>query len=397
MLELELRSEGQTLRVHRFDQDVVFIGRDPKNDVSFEDRSASRHHARILRSAAGYELEDLGSRNGTRLNDQATRHAALRSGDQIRIGGHSLVILRAEAGVMRAATDAAPPEELDRTRVAAYSEPSADESGPAWTLVVEREGKVLSTWPLETERCSIGRDPSCDVVLADDDVSRHHARIRRKHGKYYVEDLDSLNGTLVDGEPVYTARLGEATDLRIGPYRLRLLPPAEVPAGQASRAASCAACGRTVSTAWPSCPLCDSPPSRAPGLGLPLRPLKAPDPSIDELLPDARLKLSIETLASEQQFWVSFDELGEIRHPVGQVPDEIHGCPRCLYVADPSEGSAICPSCCAAMLREIDVRSILAEWSRLGPVRVSLVRVTPRPRQSALVDVTLSPVERLAD
>jgi DNA-binding response OmpR family regulator len=48
----------------------------------------------------------------------------------------------------------------------------------------------------------IGRDEQCDVVIPERQVSRHHARIRQERGKYLLEDLDSKNGTFVNGQEI---------------------------------------------------------------------------------------------------------------------------------------------------------------------------------------------------
>ena len=49
----------------------------------------------------------------------------------------------------------------------------------------------------------VGRHPAlCDRVIDDPSVSRRHMRIGMAEGKPYVEDLNSLNGTLLDGEEV---------------------------------------------------------------------------------------------------------------------------------------------------------------------------------------------------
>jgi hypothetical protein len=46
----------------------------------------------------------------------------------------------------------------------------------------------------------IGRDEHCDLVIDDRQVSRHHARIRLEGEQYLLEDLDSKNGTFVNGQ-----------------------------------------------------------------------------------------------------------------------------------------------------------------------------------------------------
>jgi diguanylate cyclase (GGDEF)-like protein len=62
------------------------IGRSSKCDVQIEQESVSRNHARIWRQNGEYVLRDLGSTNGTYVNDQAIDEVLLRDGDRIQIG-----------------------------------------------------------------------------------------------------------------------------------------------------------------------------------------------------------------------------------------------------------------------------------------------------------------------
>lgn len=68
----------------------------------------------------------------------------------------------------------------------------------------------------------VGRDPACDLVIDDVEVSRRHARLLAQGGGYTVEDLGSTNGTFVNGErtsgitplnPGDTLRLGDQVSL----------------------------------------------------------------------------------------------------------------------------------------------------------------------------------------
>lgn len=63
------------------------IGRSPDNDVPIPDPEVSRRHAQIVRQANGYAIVDLGSTNGTFVNDvRATTLTPLKHGDDIRLG-----------------------------------------------------------------------------------------------------------------------------------------------------------------------------------------------------------------------------------------------------------------------------------------------------------------------
>ncbi|MGH7177573.1 MAG: ATPase, T2SS/T4P/T4SS family [Tepidisphaeraceae bacterium] len=66
--------------------DPISIGRQIGNTLVLEDSEASRFHCVVERSAGGYRVRDLGSRNGTRVNEDVVKTALLENGDVIRIG-----------------------------------------------------------------------------------------------------------------------------------------------------------------------------------------------------------------------------------------------------------------------------------------------------------------------
>ena len=71
-------------------------------------------------------------------------------------------------------------------------------------------------FPLEGGVAVLGRNPDCDIVLEVGAVSRQHARILNVEGEYYVEDLNSRNGTFVNEQRVVgRQRLREDDQVRI--------------------------------------------------------------------------------------------------------------------------------------------------------------------------------------
>ena len=81
-----------------------------------------------------------------------------------------------------------------------------------------REGeKVLLT----KDRTVVGRHPSCDLVVHDSSVSRHHAVLAREGDRFLIEDLRSRNGTLVNGRKL-TARLplADGDEVTVGSQRM---------------------------------------------------------------------------------------------------------------------------------------------------------------------------------
>ena len=87
MAELTIQTPDGRRRVFRLRRDEVVVGRDATCDVVLDDTACSRRHLRIHSPRAGqYVLEDLGSHNGTYVNDEQTPTRELVHGDEIRIG-----------------------------------------------------------------------------------------------------------------------------------------------------------------------------------------------------------------------------------------------------------------------------------------------------------------------
>jgi diguanylate cyclase (GGDEF)-like protein len=72
------------------------IGRATSNDLSIDQESISRHHARISFDGKSYWATDLGSTNGTYVNDELVKEQRLRDGDQLRIGRSILKFMTGE-------------------------------------------------------------------------------------------------------------------------------------------------------------------------------------------------------------------------------------------------------------------------------------------------------------
>lgn len=69
---------------------------------------------------------------------------------------------------------------------------------------------------LESPRCVLGRHPNCDIKLEDGSVSREHAQLTQVGGRWYVEDLNSRNGTFLNGRIVDRRQpLADGDEIRI--------------------------------------------------------------------------------------------------------------------------------------------------------------------------------------
>jgi signal transduction histidine kinase len=84
--------------------DAVGLGRDGSNAIRLLDHEVSRKHAEVRRDGEGFRVVDLGSANGTYLNDEAVDQAPLRPGDKLRLG-QTLMLFDAAPSGSREMTD----------------------------------------------------------------------------------------------------------------------------------------------------------------------------------------------------------------------------------------------------------------------------------------------------
>lgn len=92
MIQIELKFKNTVLKTVETDRDEITIGRKNKNTIPIDNLQVSNKHARIVKHAGNYFIEDLKSTNGTFLNNEKITKEPLRDKDIITIGKHSLVI-----------------------------------------------------------------------------------------------------------------------------------------------------------------------------------------------------------------------------------------------------------------------------------------------------------------
>src|SRR4051794_9617643 len=96
------------------------------------------------------------------------------------------------------------------------------EKGPA-LIVRAGGGRTGETFTPQGQRTTVGRSPDCGVFLDDVTVSRRHAVLVHRDGRWYIEDQGSLNGTFVNRRRVDSASLEDGDEIQIGKYRLTFL------------------------------------------------------------------------------------------------------------------------------------------------------------------------------
>src|SRR5437763_414209 len=260
---------------------TIVFGREAGSDIVVAGKDISRRHAEIMQTPRGYVLVDS-STNGTFVNEERVQgQRVLQRADVIRMGEESF---RFYADVVPAAVPgqepgpaaagppaaAAPPSVPQKTGApvrgpaptpspapppapappaAPPSQPAAPPAGagerlkhtlhgvdavprpapagspPLASLLVKSGSLKNQRFPVRTPVFNIGRADYNDIVLPDPSVSTAHAKLQRREGVWVVVDLDSTNGTFVDGERVKgESPLAPGALLRLGDMQLVFEP-----------------------------------------------------------------------------------------------------------------------------------------------------------------------------
>jgi ABC transport system ATP-binding/permease protein len=252
------------------------IGRDPASDVVINEPRVSWHHATLRRDDGVWLMEDPGSTNGTWAGRQRVSRIQITGDCQLRLGhpddgavvAFSLRPMPAEAPPQPQPQpqpqprlqppqpqppQAPPPQPYPpggpqpqfqpqpqpqfQPQPQAHAQPQAQPEPQAQAQRLHPP--VAPEWPadsrsgalrppsavmqLPARRLRIGRAADNDVVVADLGVSRYHAELRRSPAGFEIVDLNSHNGTFVNGIRVTAAPLTERDTVGVGPATFRLV------------------------------------------------------------------------------------------------------------------------------------------------------------------------------
>ncbi|MBM4354902.1 MAG: FHA domain-containing protein [Deltaproteobacteria bacterium] len=163
------------------------IGRDPSCEVVLDFPTVSTRHCRVTAVPSGFEVEDLGSTNGTCVGRLGSRVTG-----KVQVGADATILL----GSYRFPLSGLP-----------------GVGGKALTRGFSGEGSKLH---VTKHTMRLGRDPACDIVVNHPHVSWHHATIEVKGGSFILTDLGSANGTYVNGTRIRTAVLKPGDSIGLG-------------------------------------------------------------------------------------------------------------------------------------------------------------------------------------
>src|SRR5579864_6577673 len=93
-------------------------------------------------------------------------------------------------------------------------------------LIVSIDGVVIKEVTLAKDRTTLGRRPYNDIVVDNLAISGEHAVLHMIGGDVYLEDLNSTNGTYVNGRAIKKQALEQNDIVEVGKYKIRYLATA---------------------------------------------------------------------------------------------------------------------------------------------------------------------------
>ncbi|MCM1286049.1 MAG: FHA domain-containing protein [Acetobacter sp.] len=185
MAQLVDQSDGSIIDIDRWE---ISIGKSKSNDIVLMMPGVSRFHAVISKRRKEWTITDTFSKTGIIINgEKIDGKAVIEDGDVIEIGSVSLKFVCADAISQQVRSEI-------RTAATEFKQPSKN---VAYAVLVDV--KTHKPIYLRKKDVLIGRGENADIRIALDTVSSEHARIHLTSRGWALSDLNSHNGTKLNG------------------------------------------------------------------------------------------------------------------------------------------------------------------------------------------------------
>lgn len=205
----------------------ITIGRGPNNHIIIDHPTVSQKHAKIVHDEQGLHLSDLGSSNGTMVNDERVMSCQLAHQDWVVIGKYLIVVdlyqtlsLEAAAQMLRAESSGV--AEADGTMLLNIdaTQPSTQSFDFLSFMSEKKEDLELSDRPVY-----IGKNKDADILIKGLWTflsGEPTARIEKYSGDYYLEFVSGMIKPKVNNKPIQSpTKLNHYDEIKIGPLRMQ--------------------------------------------------------------------------------------------------------------------------------------------------------------------------------
>lgn len=195
----------------------VSIGRGSEADVVVDNTAISRLHTSLERVGGIYLISDLGSLNGTFVNDVKVKtDMPIAKTDDIKIGKFRLAPATDNARELSSSSVAALDMDDETVFVGSHAKSATEESPKLTPRVKKKGGRRLTVISGEAtpakvslegrSSIKIGKDPSCDLVIPGWLVAKAQCYLISRDGKYFLLPQRSWAGTFVNGDKIKAER-----------------------------------------------------------------------------------------------------------------------------------------------------------------------------------------------
>lgn len=182
----------------------VLIGTDTACQVVLKQDGIKPRHADIQIKGNQLTLVNLADDAGLTINGKACgKETALNVGDQIILTGMTLLIV----------------DPKDERKAAPEVQ-----TGSGWAIRANHSALANKIYSINGDT-TVGRAPECDLSFSVAHMSRKHAQLSILNGQLIVKDLDSANGTFVNGNPIKEAKLQKGDELRLDTLSFTVIGP----------------------------------------------------------------------------------------------------------------------------------------------------------------------------
>lgn len=204
------------------------IGKSASNSLMIDDASVQEFHAEIIQKGDEIVLHDRSTKPTIKINGTLLKgKSPIKAGDVITLGNVEL--------------------ELVDPKSAAKSAAPVSASKDGWALTCNASWMPKSYFPIQ-DKVVIGRDPSCDIHVAIDHLSRRHVELEIRSNQLVLKDLGSANGTFVNGNKVDEATLRPGDKIKLDVLTFEVSGPAHDPHKTIIRMAPASAASTTAPT-----------------------------------------------------------------------------------------------------------------------------------------------------
>ncbi len=223
MAHLIVRLRGKTVYNMPLEEGRAYVaGRKEDCDIVLQpEKGISREHFKIISDNGQWTLQVISRYGEVMVNGEPTQQVALDHGFTFTIAPYEFDFLMSSPAAQPTAATDAPSQPEGSYLPAVQGETGGEErtivgSAPtaAFIKIVDSNSDAKELIRLaEGDSWIAGRDPSCHIQIRDQRVSRRQFELRRNGNQYQIIDLGSVNGTLVNGNPISSTDL---TSIRSG-------------------------------------------------------------------------------------------------------------------------------------------------------------------------------------